>query len=287
LSATTNAAGAFALRNVPPGFVRLRFEGSGTSGIVDLADVSTTESITMTVVVNGSSVEVESESRVNGSQAQLEGKIVSANYAGRSLVVGTTTVNVPEGVEITNGYRLLELTDLIVGARIHVKGTSSGSVMTASRILAQQTGLDKVTLSGVLTDLGGTCPNVTFKFGSTTIAVNRSTLFVQGSCAQLQGQLTLEVKGLRRPDGSVLATQVKFKKDGEDDDEGVPVQFSGVIAELSGRCPARKFQVSGREVQTTGATSFETPCSTLANGQNVAVTGKQTGSGKVIAHVVR
>jgi hypothetical protein len=286
LSASTNGTGAFSLRGVPPGLVRLRFEGASAAGVVDLPDVASSESITMAVVLNGSQIEVESEARVDGSQAQLEGKIVSVNYAARSLVVGTTTVSVPEGVEITNGYRLLELTDLIVGARIHVKGTASGSAITATRILAQQTGLDKVTLSGAVTDVAGTCPDVSFKFGSTTVAVNRSTLFVQGSCALIQSQVALEVKGLRRPDGSVLATQVKFTKKDDDDDEGVPVQFSGVISGLSGPCPARKFLVDGREVQTTGATSFETPCATLANGQTVAITGKRTGSGKVIAHVV-
>ncbi len=288
LSATSGDNGAFTLKGVPPGLVRLRFQGGGVSGTVDLNDVDASESISLQVVLNGSSVELESEERVTGSQAQLEGKIVSTNYAGRSLVVGTTTVNVPEGVEITNGYRLLELTDLIVGARIHVKGTLAGSVITASRIIAQQTGLDRVTLSGVLSDLGGACPDATFKFGSRAIAVNRSTIFVQGSCADLKAQAALEVKGLVRPDGSVLATQVKFnKKDDDDDDDGKPVEFSGTISSLSGPCPARKFSAAGREVQTTGATSFLTPCATLANGQTVAIKGKQTGNGKVIASEVR
>ena len=43
----------------------------------------------------------------------------------------------------------------------------------------------------------------------------------------------------------------------------------------------------GREVQTTGATSFLTPCATLANGQTVSIKGKQTGNGKVIAREVK
>lgn len=287
LSATTNANGAFSLQGVPPGLVRLLFQGAGASGSVDLTDVNQSQSISISVVVNGGSVEVESESRVTGSEAQLEGKIASIDYAGRSLVVGTTTVNVPEGIEITNGYRLLELTDLIVGARIHVKGAWNGSAITASRILAQQTGLETVTLSGVVSDLGGACPDATFKFGSTAIAVNRSTIFVQGSCALIQNLLTLEVKGLRRPDGSVLATQVKFNKKGDDDEEGVPVEFSGAISGLSGPCPARKFFVGTREVQTSGATTFLTPCATLANGQTVGIKGKQTGNGKVIAQEVK
>jgi hypothetical protein len=287
LSATTNSNGDFSLKGVPPGLVRLLFQGAGATGTIDLNDVGQSEAISISVVVNGSNLEVESEARVTGAEAQLEGKIVSADYAARRLVVGTTTVNVPTGVEITNGYRLLELTDLIVGARVHVKGTKSGEVITASRILAQQTGLETVTLNGVVSALAGTCPDATFRFGSTTIAVNRSTHFVQGSCSTIQNELALEVKGLRRPDGSVLGTQVKFNKKSDGEDEGVPVQFSGIISGLSGPCPARKFTAGGREVQTNGSTTFLTPCATLANGMNVAVKGKQTEGGKVIAAEVK
>ena len=291
LSETTNNSGAFMLQGVPPGRVRLLFQGAGTSGMVDLNDVGQAETIALSVVVTGSSLELESEARTTGSEAQLEGKIVSINYPGRTLVVGATSVSVPGDVEITNGYRLLAFTDLIVGARIHVKGTKNGDAITASRILAQQTGLENVRLNGTVSDVAGTCPDRTFKFGSTAIAVNRSTIFVQGSCAQIQGGLTLEVKGLRRPDGSILATQVKFNKqddeDEEEEEEAVPVEFSGSISGLSGPCPARRFMAGGREVQTTGATNFLTPCATLVNGQTVAIKGKQTGNGKVIATEVK
>ena len=196
---------------MPPGRVRLRFQGSGASGTLELTDVSQTEEIALTVVVNGSTVELESQERVTGSQAQLEGKVASVNYAARSLVVGTTTVMVPEGIPITNGFRALELQDVIVGARIHAKGSRAGDTMTATSLMVQQTGLERVTLSGVVSDLGGACPTETFKFGSQVIAVNASTIFVQGACSDLTSGATVEVKGFRRTDGSVLATMVKFK----------------------------------------------------------------------------
>ncbi len=158
LSTTTGPNGAFELRGVPPGRVRLRFQGSGATGTLELTDVSQTEEIALTVVVSGSTVELESQERVTGSQAQLEGKVVSVNYAGRSLVVGTTTVTVPEGIPITNGNRALELQDVIVGARIHVKGSRAGDTITATSIMVQQTGLERVTLTGVVSQLGGACP---------------------------------------------------------------------------------------------------------------------------------
>ena len=287
LSTTTGPGGAFELRGVPAGRVRLRFQAPGASGTLELTDVTQTEQIAVSVVVNGSTVELESQERVTGSQAQLEGKVVSVDYAARTLAVGTTTVVVPEGIPITNGYRALELQDVIVGARVHVKGSRVGDSLTATSLMVQQTGLERVTLKGVVSDLGGACPNATLKFGSQVIAVNGSTLFVQGACSDLANGQTVEVKGFRRTDGSVLATMVKFTSNDDGDGEGEPVELSGVISLLSGPCPARSFYIGDREVRTTGATAFLTPCATLSNGQAVNVKGKATGNGKVIASQVQ
>jgi Domain of unknown function (DUF5666) len=285
LSTTTGSGGGFRLHGVPPGHVRLLFEGAGASGTLDLDDVSETEEISLSVVVSGSTIELAGQERVTGSQAQLEGKVVSTNYPARTLVVGSTTVVVPTGIPITKGFRDLALEDVIVGARIHVKGSASGDTITATSIIVQQTGLERVTVSGVASDLSGACPDVTFKFGSLALAVNGSTIFVQGTCGDLESGVTVEAKGLRRTDGSVLATMVKFKSGG--DGGGKAVEFTGVISALSGTCPARTFQAAGREVKTNGSTTFLTPCAALANGQTVEVKGKETGSGKVNATQVK
>jgi Domain of unknown function (DUF5666) len=283
LSVTTGSSGAFTLRGVPPGLVRLLFQGAGASGSVEISGVSQTEEIKISVVVNGATIEVESQERVNGSEAQLEGKVVSANYAGRTLVVGTTTVSVPEGTPITKGSRDLDLADVIVGAQIHVKGARAGDAITASRIIVQQTGLESVTMSGTISDLGGTCPNATFKFGSTAIAVNSSTQFVKGACSNLANGLAVEVKGLRRTDGSILATMVKF----DDKQDERTIELSGALSNLGGKCPARTFDLGGYEVRTNGSTTFVTPCATLANGQSVQVQGRTTGNGKANASEVK
>ena len=281
LSTTTGPGGTFELRGVPPGHVRLRFQGAGASGTVELDDVSETEQIELTVVVNGSTVELESQERVTGSQAQLEGKVLSVDYGARTLVVGTTTVMVPEGIPITNGNRALELVDVIVGARIHVKGARSGDTITATSVMVQQTGLERVTVSGVVSDLGGACPTATFKIGSQAIAVNESTNYVQGACGDLASDATVEVKGFRRTDGSVLASMLKFTSKGNK-----TVQVSGVISQLGGSCPARSFHIGDREIKTTGATVFVTPCASLADGQAVTVKGKAAGK-KVTASEVQ
>ena len=87
---------------------------------------------------------------------------------------------------------------MIVGAAHPRKGSRAGDTITSTSVMVQQTGLERVTLSGVVSNLGGACITATFKFGSQVIAVNESTIFVQGSCSDLASGATVEVKGFRR-----------------------------------------------------------------------------------------
>ena len=194
----------------------------------------------------------------------------------------------PEACPITNGNRALELEDVIVGARIHVKGSRAGDTITATSIMVQQTGLDSETLTGVVSDLAGACPTRTFKFGSRIIAVNASTNFVQGSCAELSSSgATIEVKGFARTDGSGLATMVKFNKGGDDGADKL-VEVSGVPLGLSGQAPCPHVpRREPRDPGRNGATVFLAPGATLANGQSVNVKGKETGNGTVNASQVQ
>jgi hypothetical protein len=208
-STKTDAGGHFRLSGVPPGLVRLQFSG-GANGEVEIEDVGEQESIEIEVHASGGEVEIESEERENGSESQLEGKIASVNPGAHTFKIGDTTVMVPSTASITDGFRGLEFSDLVVGARVHVKGSKSGSTITATRIQVQQSTLEKVNASGEATDFGGTCPNRTFRIGSQSVAVNDSTIFVHGACGDLANGMNVDVKGLRRPDGSVLATQVKL-----------------------------------------------------------------------------
>jgi hypothetical protein len=79
---------------------------------------------------------------------------------------------------------------------------------------------------------------------------------------------------------------VKFKSE-DNCNPDKTVEISGVISGLSGKCPARTFQVAGRAVKTNGSTAFLTPCGTLSNGQTVVVKGKSTGDGTVTASEVK
>jgi hypothetical protein len=209
LGAMTDAGGHFRLTGVPAGLVRLKFSGS-VNGEVEIEDVGEHETIQIEVHASGGEVEIESEEREGGSESQLEGKIASVNAGAHTFRIGDTSVIVPGSASITDGFRALDFSDLVVGARVHVKGSKSGSTITATRILVQQSTLEKVNASGTATDFGGACPNRTFKIGSQAIAVNDSTIFVHGGCGDLANGMNVDVKGLRRPDGSILGTQVKL-----------------------------------------------------------------------------
>jgi len=286
LAAVTGSNGAFTLRGVPPGHVRLEFQGTGVQGELGLEDVREGERIALSVVVSGSTIELAQQQRVTGSQSQLEGTIESVQRPSRTFTIGTTTVVVQEDIPITMGFRALEYSDLVVGARVHVKGALDGDTLSATSILVQQTGLDAVKSSGVISGVGGTCPVATFELGSASVSVNASTIYVRGSCDDLVDGATVEIKGLRREDGSILATMVRFKTATGDEEEAQAIEVSGALSGLSGRCPALTFTVGGRQVRTTGATQFATSCGHLTNGQTVTVSGRVTGNGMVLASQV-
>ena len=91
MSATVDVAGQFTFRNVPAGNRTLQFSGNGMNGRVDLDEVGDSETITLTLTVNGASVELEDEHRRGGPQDQLEGKVQAlppTTAAGTFMVAG-------------------------------------------------------------------------------------------------------------------------------------------------------------------------------------------------------
>src|SRR5580765_181861 len=137
LTATTDGTGRFSLSGVPAGQVTLQFTGAAT-GTMSLDDVAEHDAIQIEVhVQNG---EVEDEQAQTGPQAQLEGKIVSVNGGAHSFVIGQITVMVPSTATIRHGDQTLTFSNIIAGARVHAKGSLTGSTLTATRVEVQQSG---------------------------------------------------------------------------------------------------------------------------------------------------
>ncbi len=238
LTATTDGTGRFSLTGVPAGQVTLQFTGAAT-GTMSLDDVAEHDTIQLEVHVHNG--QVEDEQAQTGAQAQLEGKIVSVNGGAHSFVIGQITVMVPSTATIRHGDQMLTFSNLIAGARVHVKGSLTGSTLTATRVEVQQSGgpgpgngngnggsgnggnngnngnddngndndANEVELTGTVAGLGGSCPAITFTAGGRSVATTSNTKF-DLACLSIANGTKVEVKGTSSsPSGVVTATRVK------------------------------------------------------------------------------
>jgi len=237
LTTTTEGTGRFSLRNVPAGQVTLQFTGSAT-GSMSLDDVAEHETIEVEVHVENGHVADEQAQSGNGAEAQLEGKIVSVNGGAHSFVIGGVTVMVPSTAAIRHGDQTLTFSALVAGARVHVKGSLSGSTLTATRIEVQQS--------------GGPGPGNGNGNGGNGNNGNGNGGNGNGGSGD--------------------------DNDNNDDNGGAnEAEFTGNVTGLGGSCPALTFSVAGHSVQTTSATSFEVPCGSIADGLKVEVKGTTSG----------
>jgi len=68
-----------------------------------------------------------------------------------------------------------------------------------------------VELSGSVAALGGSCPNVTFNLGGTTVYATAGTQFKAGSCKHLESGQRVAVSGVKERDGRVRAGEIDLK----------------------------------------------------------------------------
>ena len=244
LHATSDGSGHFTLTGVPSGTIRLQFSGSA-NGEIEIDDVDEHERINLVVHASGSGMEVDLEEREGGPESQLEGKIASVNAGAHTFVISDVTVSVPGSASIAHGSRSLTFSDLVVGARVHVKGSKSGSTITATRIEVQQSGgpgpgngnggngnggngngtddngdnddnddnggnpgAQEVEFTGTVSSLGGACPALTFAAAGRSVTTTSSTNF-RTECSAIHNGLNVEVKGTATGNGPVTATRIK------------------------------------------------------------------------------
>jgi Domain of unknown function (DUF5666) len=165
----------------------------------------------------------------NGQQnaAELEGRISAGSLAGTcaahnlSFTVGTTKV-------VTNAstqFKDARCEALQGNSEVEVKGTrqSDGSILAASvegddedENENENEDRNEAELKGAIAagSIGGSCAasNLSFRVGSTLVKTNASTQFKDAACASLKAGDSVEVKGARQADNSVLATRVERKE---------------------------------------------------------------------------
>jgi hypothetical protein len=202
IGATIDASGRFTLQHVPPGNVTLAFSGTGVDARVTLTGVNINDRIQITVHVNGTTADLdENEHETADDRLEVEGKIMSINLVTRTLVVGEhqTAVSVPPGTPIHHGGTPVDFAKLVIGERVHIDATKSGTTFVARDVEVQNEHVDlpgpgddhghdgdnaaevKGTVSGAAA--GHACPAFTFIVGTTTVTTTATTKFEDTTCA--------------------------------------------------------------------------------------------------------
>jgi uncharacterized protein DUF5666 len=291
ISVSVDAAGHFALTNVLPGDVELQFSGAAT-GIVAVSGVGATETVDLVITVSGGVPSVASEVR--------SGAALPPTTAPLTFTAVGKTVKTDSSTQFVDGGTTRAFSDLQVGMRVHVMGSLSGNVMTATRIELQspQVGTPSPTptppedtsasIQGTLKSMTGTKPALTLMVDTTTVHTSSSTdVQRRGDTQTLEtlalGQ-TLHVVGTRNADGSINARLIEIV----DDAAGGAFEIQGAVGGLSGTCPSLTFGINGYSISTSGSTSFQGgTCATLKNGLKVTVDGTKQADGSVAATTVK
>lgn len=283
-SSPVDSTGQFVLTGVPAGTIQLQFSGPGVSAMLTLT-VSSQEQIQITVTVSGSTAVIQSQHRTgSSSRVELEGRITAIDLAARTLRVAGRLVNVPPTASIRRtsqtGSVTLQLSDLKVGDKVEVKGTSDGTAVQATEIRVELDNHGALQeLEGVVSGRSGDCPNLTMTVRGTRVTTSGVTFFKEASCGRIQNNVTVEVKGHRQADGSLAAISVEIEDD-EDDDE---VEITGIVSGLAMACPTISFTVNGTRVLTNASTRFDGGCAAVQNGRRVEVEGRRQADGAVLA----
>lgn len=317
ISVTSDDNGNFVLTNVPAGVVTLTISGPGFSSQVTLPSVNVNDQLRITVRLSGSSAELDDQEHESEGKVEIEGQIGSVSglsSSGGTILVGrlNTAVLVNASTSITMGNTPMKPNDLVVGARVHVRASQSGSTLTATTVIVQQASTpgssnsgsgnsgkgnggddDDDEVEGVITDTpAGGCPaSNRFTVGTTKVTTNASTTFDNTTCANLAKGDAVSVEGTKQTDGSILATEVE-KKNGGGTGSGSSgsgkTSSTGTISGVSGTCPAVSFTMNGGKVSTNASTKYDdglscAALSTVPASTKLEVDGTKQTDGSVLA----
>lgn len=302
LAAAPDATGRFSIGGVPPGDVQLRFTGGGVDSTIPVTQVQASQSITLTVVVTGTTAAIETESRSGAGQDELEARVESLppTTAAATFVAGGRTVKTDGSTRFEQGSNTRTFADLAIGQRVHVKGTTSGTTFLASLVQIQNTNTDiPVEINGNIDTVTGTASAFQFKIGSRVIRGDAlTTFFGDGSAtttfAALKEGVRVEVKGSQR-DGYVYAVRIHVNdggtSDDDDDTSDTSASIAGTLTAMSGSKPTLTLTVGGTTVRTTATTEVKRrgdvqTLDALALGQTLHVVGTRETNGSLTARKI-
>ena len=212
ITVTVSANGAFTINGVPSGNIDLRLNGPGIQALISLLDLQNGQTATITITLNGTSAELDSDHRKGPSGEELEGRVESlppTTAAGTFMVAGRL-VTTNGSTTYTMQGQPATFADLAIGQRVHVKGTPGTTSLLATSVNIQNTNTDIGTnLNGTVSEFTGTSTAFQFRVdGGQLIKGDAATVFFGNSVfADLANGKKVEVKGSLR-DGYVYATRI-------------------------------------------------------------------------------
>jgi hypothetical protein len=223
ISTNADNQGQFTLDNVPTGNVVLNFSAPNSNATVTLQGVGAGDRVQITVTVNGNNAHIDSEHHNNG---EISARITSIDSGNSSFQAGNLTIKTTSSTVIRHGSKTVAFSDLKIGDHVQVRGTRSGSTVTASEIKVEQAGQGGdadddddnedndhgADLEGRVSNLGNaSCPGITFMIGNTKVTADQNTTYGKGtSCSAIKNDLKVDVKGTKQNDGSVLASRISL-----------------------------------------------------------------------------
>lgn len=211
ISAPVDAAGHFALKNVPPGLADLRFSAPGISAALGLADLKAGQLVEIQVSLTSNSATVESDRRASGREEQLEGRVESlppTTPAGTFVVAGRT-VTTDANTKFFMEGQTAAFANLAIGQRVHVKGQTATTGLLASTVDIQNTNTSTgLNINGIVSGFSGTQAAFQFTVDGRLVKGDATTEFFGNSqFSDLVNGARVEVKGAQR-DAFVFATRI-------------------------------------------------------------------------------
>src|SRR5260221_178995 len=287
-SSIADAGGNFALNNVPPADVVLTFSAPGVSASAPVGAVAMNEVVQVSVTVNATVATIDSQQRTAPDNAvEAYGTLADLDVAGRQFKMGSTLVQVASSAVIKRADAPIAFADLKNGDRVLVRGMKDGAVVRASEVLAEASTHPPapapepdVTLNGVLSGLGGTCPALAMSVAGTAVKTNSATVFNAKACGELKNGDTVYAIGPKQSDGGVLASKISYVAPTPPPD----VTVTGAVSGFAGTCPSVSMTVGGTVVKTNSSTTYSGKgCSVLQNGDAVSAVGAKQSDGSLLA----
>ena len=211
------------------------------------------------------------ESEIRGAISGLTGACPNLSFS-----VGTQGVI----TDASTRFKDRDCSGIRNGQSVELHGIRQVDGRVLARDVEPNIEAERIEVLGTLRNLGGTCPSVVFSIGSDVIATNGDTRFKTLPCNALSEGRFVEAKGVRQPDGRILAQEVET----EDELEGVEVEVRGTIQRVNGSCPSLTFFVGERRIVTNVDSRFERmTCTDLRSGIKVEAKGIAQADGSVVA----